>query len=62
MIQKVVTRWKLGDPAAEKADLAYWLSKAPEERVAAVEELREQFGAHTTRLRRVARVTQRPQR
>ncbi len=62
MIQKVVTRWKLGDPAAEKADLAYWLSKTPEERVAAVEELREQFGAHTTRLQRVARVIQRPQR
>ena len=59
MIEKVVTKWKLGDPAAEKADLAYWLSKTPEERLAAVEALREQFGAHTARLQRVARVIQR---
>lgn len=62
MMEKVVRRWKLGDPAAEKADLAYWLSKTPEERLAALEALREQVGAHSERLQRVARIVQRAQR
>ena len=59
MIQKVVTRWKLGVPAAEKADLAYWLSKTPEERIAAVEFLRCQMHGDSARLERVARVFRR---
>ncbi len=62
VIQKVVTRWKLGDPAAEKADLAYWLSKTPEERIEAVEVLRRQVYGSPSRLQRIARVIQRPQR
>ena len=61
-MEKIVTRWKLGDPAAEKADLAYWLSKTPEERIAAVEILRRQVYGSPSRLQRVARVIQRPQR
>lgn len=61
-MEKVVTRWKLGDPAAEKADLAYWLSRSPEERLAALEELRRRFYGDSPRLQRVARVIQRPQR
>ena len=55
-MEKVVTRWRLGDPAAEKADLAYWLSRSPEDRLAAVEELRRRFYGDPPRLQRVARV------
>lgn len=41
-----------------KEDLAYWLSKTPEERISTVEILRRQYyDANTTRLQRVARVT-----
>ena len=61
VIEKVVRKWKLGDPAAEKADLQYWLSRSPEERLAAVEELRRRFYGYPTRLQRVARVIQRAQ-
>jgi hypothetical protein len=61
-MEKVVTRWKLGDPAAEQADLAYWLNKMPEERIAAVEFLRRQMHGTLPRLQRVARVVQRAQR
>jgi len=57
--EKVVTRWKLGDPAAEKADLAYWLGRPPEERIAAVEFLRRQMHGTLPPLQRVARVFRR---
>ncbi len=42
MIRKVVKKYRLGDLAADKADLDYWLSKTPEERVAEIERLREE--------------------
>ena len=58
-MEKVVTRWKSGDPAAEKADLAYWLSRTPEERIEAVELLRRQMHGDPGRLQRVARVFRR---
>lgn len=58
-MEKIVTRWELGDLAAAKADLAYWLSRSPEERLAAVEELRRRFYGDPPRLQRVARVFRR---
>jgi len=33
MGEKVVRKWKLGDPAAERVDLEFWLSLSPEERL-----------------------------
>ena len=42
MIEKVVKKRRLEDFSEIKEDLAYWLSKSPEERVAAVELLRRQ--------------------
>jgi hypothetical protein len=42
-----------------RENLSYWLSKKPEERVAAVELLRRQHDGDTTILRRVACVIQR---
>jgi hypothetical protein len=62
MIEKVVTKRLLGDRSAEREDVAYWLSRPPGERMAAVEELRRHFYGNLPRLQRVARVFQRPQR
>lgn len=56
MIEKVVHRFKLGDPQSAQDDLRYWLSRPQEERVLAVERLRGQFYGHSERLQRVARV------
>jgi hypothetical protein len=61
MIKRVVTRRSLRDPSSVKDDLEYWLSKSPEERVAAVDYLRGQYHGGTTRLQRSARVIQRAQ-
>jgi hypothetical protein len=41
-----------------KEDLAYWLSKTPEERVDAVEYLRRQLHGSSERLQRTARIIQ----
>jgi hypothetical protein len=62
MIQKTVTKRRTQDPASTKEDLTYWLSKTPEERVATVDYLRQQYYGNATRLQRVARVIQRPPR
>jgi len=63
MIEKVVKKRKLGDTAEQiKDDLAYWLTKSPGERVAAVDYLRRQYYGDTGRLQRVARVVQRAPR
>lgn len=61
MIKKVVTKRNLKDFSSIKEDLAYWRSRPPEERVAAVDYLRGQFHGSTNRLQRFARVIQRPQ-
>ena len=61
MIKKVVAKGNLLDSALLKDDLAYWLSKTPEERVAVVDYLRRQFHGSSARLQRVARVVERPQ-
>ena len=59
MIQKVVTIKNLSDSSLKNYDLSYWLSKAPEERVSAVDFLRRQYYGSSVRLQRFARVVQR---
>ena len=54
-IRKVVTLRALQDDSVRE-DLAYWLSRPPEERIAAVEILRRQHHGHLPRLQRSARV------
>jgi hypothetical protein len=61
MIQKVVSKRNLNDVSSIKDDLAYWLSKTPDERVAAVDYLRKLYHGNTARLQRSARVIQRTQ-
>lgn len=60
MIEKVVKKCRLSEHDEVKSNLAYWLSKPPAERVAAVEFLRELANEGAGRLQRVARVVQRP--
>jgi len=58
MIQKIVKKGVMGELSSIKEDLDYWLSKTPEERVAAVDYLRRQYNGNTARLQRSARVIQ----
>jgi hypothetical protein len=62
MIQKVIKKRSLQEVSSRQEDLAYWLSKTPEERVAAVDYLRRQYYGSAARLQRVARVVQCPPR
>jgi hypothetical protein len=62
MIQKVIKKRSLQEASSTQEELAYWLSKTPEERVAAVDYLRRQYYGSAARLQRVARVIQRPPR
>ena len=62
MIRKIVKKQPLQERTTTQDDLAYWLSRTPEERVATVDYLRTQYYGNTTRLQRVARVVQRPPR
>jgi len=59
MIKKAVNKRNLQDSSSIKEDLAYWRSRPPEERVAAVDYLRRQYYGSTARLQRFARVFQR---
>ena len=59
MIEKVVHKFKLSEYDEVQADLEYWLSRSPEERVAAVEFYRRQMHGDLPRLQRVARVIKR---
>ena len=61
MIRKIVKIRDLDDRDSIKDDLDYWLSRNPEERLAAVECMRRQHHGNTARLQRTARVIQRPQ-
>lgn len=61
MIRKIVKIRDLDDPDSIKNDLDYWLSRNPEERLAAVEYMRRQHHGNTARLQRTARVIQRTQ-
>lgn len=56
-LQRVARKGPAEPPG--RADLRYWLSRPPEERIAAVEYLRRQYHASTSRLQKVARVVQR---
>lgn len=58
MIEKTVKRLELTKDSSIKEDLAYWLSKTPRERIAAIEFLRGQHHGSAARLQRVARVIQ----
>jgi len=61
MIQKIVKKSRIDDLSSIQEDLAYWLSKSPEERIAAVEFLRRQHDGKIARLQRSARIIQLPQ-
>jgi hypothetical protein len=61
MTEKVVKKGNLKEFNEVNENLAYWLSRTPEERVAAVEYLRRQFNGSSARLQRCARVVQRSQ-
>jgi hypothetical protein len=61
MIRKVVNKLSLKDSSCVKGELAYWLSKTADERVAAVENLRRQMNGSSERLQRTVSVIQRTQ-
>ncbi|MCB0260442.1 MAG: hypothetical protein KDH97_16535 [Calditrichaeota bacterium] len=61
MIERIVNIKKLTDKDQILEDLAYWLQKSPEERIAAVEFLRRQYYEDTPRLQRIVRIIQRIQ-
>jgi hypothetical protein len=61
MIEKVVRKGNMKDFVEVEENLAYWLSKTSEERVAAVQYLRRQLNGSSARLQRSARVIQRSQ-
>ena len=58
MIQKIVKKGTMDELSSIEEDLTYWLSKPPEERVAAVDFLRRQYNGNTARLQRSARIIQ----
>jgi len=58
MIEKVVKKYDKKEFSSVKEDLAYWLSKTPEERIEAIEILRRQVHGNTERLQRTARIIQ----
>ena len=59
MIERVVKKRDLNSHDEIKENLEYWLSRPPEERVAAVDYLRKQVYGDSVRLQRVVRVIQR---
>jgi len=63
MIEKVIKVQRLNEHKMNsvKDDLAYWLSRSPEERISTVEYLRRQYHGNTARLQRSARVIKRIQ-
>jgi hypothetical protein len=61
MIEKNVKKLDLKRDSSIKEDLAYWLSKTPQERIAAIEFLRRQYHGSSERLQRSARVVQQVQ-
>ena len=58
MIEKIVKKLDLKKDSSIKEDLAYWLSKTPQERIVAIEFLRGQYHGSSARLQRSARVVQ----
>ncbi|MEK6742515.1 MAG: hypothetical protein AABZ15_02845 [Nitrospirota bacterium] len=58
MIAKTVTKANLKDLSEIRQNLEFWLSKSPEDRIAAVERLRRERHGSSERLQRTARVVQ----
>lgn len=61
MIRKTVNKHRLDKSSEIKQNLRYWLSRPPEERLAAVDSLRVQLYGDKIRLKKVVRVIQLPQ-
>ena len=61
MIRRTVHKFRQDAHCQIKQNLQYWLSRAPQERLAAVDLLRRQMYGDTEGLQRVARVVQRSQ-
>ena len=61
MIRKTVKKHDLDNFSEIRQNLQYWLSRPPEERLAAVDALRREYYGDTHRLQRVARVVQQEQ-
>jgi len=59
MIEKKLHKHRLGEHLEIRQNLEYWLSRAPEERLAAVDLLRRQLYGNTKRLQRTSRIVQR---
>jgi hypothetical protein len=58
VIERAVQKIDLEKYSSIKEDLAFWLGKRPQERIAAIEFLRRQYHGSSARLQRSARVIQ----
>ncbi len=61
MIRKIVKKHDLDNFSEIRQNLEYWLSRPPEERLAAVDALRREYYGDSHRLQRVVRVVQQAQ-
>ena len=61
-MEKVVHKTSMKDHCEAKENLRYWLSRTPQERIAAVEFLRKQVYGDLQRLPGIARVVHKVQR
>jgi hypothetical protein len=61
MIRKVVQIYHMDSYSEIRRNLEYWLSRPPEERLAAIDELRRECYGDSHRLQRVARALQQAQ-
>jgi hypothetical protein len=62
MLARIITARRLEDHDEVRQNLAYWLSRPPEERLRAVEDLRIAYYGPIPRLQRVARVVEQARR
>ena len=62
MIKNVIKKGNWDENLQKEADLTYWLTRSPQERIETVEILRRQYDGSTARLQRIAKVVQRTQR
>lgn len=60
MILKIVNKRPVDGYSEIRQNLQYWLSKTPQERLAAIDYLRRQLYGDSERLQRIARVVKRP--
>jgi hypothetical protein len=56
VIRKTVQKKDLDDYSEIRQNLQYWLSRPPEERLAAVDDLRRKYYGDLPRIQKVARV------